>query len=243
MKYSVIIPTYNHCEDLLMPCVQSVLTYSHMADVELIISANGCVDRTHTYLTSLQQEFDQIGMHNHLKVVWSDAPLGYAQANNVAIQQATGDHVVLLNNDCVLLPQHKNSWLDQLHAPFTHDDRMGISGIVSAHDSVTQHAFVIFFCVMIDRILFDHIGLLNTQYEVGGCEDVEFCVKAVQAGFKVTSCDAHVHTAQPGLWSGQFPIYHKGQGTLLDSNLVTNWHHTHARNQQKLQLSCGMCPT
>jgi GT2 family glycosyltransferase len=243
MKYSVIIPTYNHCDDLLMPCVQSVLQYSHMTDVELIISANGCVDNTLSYVRSLQHDFDKIGMHDHLKVIWSDAPLGYAQANNLAIQEATGDHVVLLNNDCVLLPQMRNQWLDQLHDPFTHDDQMGVSGIVSAHDSMTGHAFVIFFCVMIANKVFDKIGLLNPIYDVGGCEDVEFCVKAVQAGFQVTSCDAHVHTARPGMWSGQFPIYHKGQGTLLDANLVTNWHHIHARNQQKLKLSCGMLST
>lgn len=238
MKYSVIIPTYNHCDDLLKPCVESVLSYSHMADVELIISANGCTDRTLNYVQSLIMEFAQIGMKDHIQLIWSDAPLGYAQANNVAITQARGDHIVLLNNDCVLLPQPKNTWLDHLHAPFESDVSTGISGVVSAHDSHTQLPFVIFFCVMIKRKLFDQIGLLNTQYEVGGCEDVEFCVLAQQAGYTVASCD--VHTARPGLWSGSFPLYHKGQGTLLDTTLVPDWHQTHARNQQKLQVTFGI---
>lgn len=240
MKYSVIIPTYNHCEDYLKPCVQSVLQYSCMTDVELIISANGCVDHTWAYLRSLQDQFEQIGMSSHLKVIWHDEPLGYSKANNVAIAQAACDHVVLLNNDCVLLPQAQNTWLDQLNVPFTQDDRMGVSGIVQAHDSVTQHEFVIFFCVMIHKRVFDQIGLLNETYQVGGCEDVEFCVKAVQAGFTVTTCDQHVHTARPGLWSGAFPIYHKGQGTLLDTDLVSDWSQDLARNQHKLQLTCGI---
>jgi hypothetical protein len=91
-----------------------------MTDVELIISANGCVDHTHVYTQSLKQQFAQLGMQNHLKVIWSDIPLGYSKANNVAISQATGDHVVLLNNDCVLLPQARDHWLNLLHTHFTH---------------------------------------------------------------------------------------------------------------------------
>ncbi len=71
MKYSVIMPTYNHCEDYLKHCVQSVLQYHGMTDVELIISANGCVDHTWSYLRSLQDQLEQIGMSSHLKVIWS----------------------------------------------------------------------------------------------------------------------------------------------------------------------------
>ena len=236
MKYSVIIPTYNHCADLLMPCVRSVLQYTTMTDVELIISANGCVDDTWAYVHSLKQQFSELGMSNHLKVIWSDTALGYAKANNVAIQQASGDHIVLLNNDCVLLPQNRNQWLHMLQAPFEQDVNTGISGVVLSQDSASLQPFVIFFCVMIDKKVFDRIGLLNEQCEVGGCEDVEFCVEAQRAGYKVTQCEAHLQTARPGLWSGEFPIYHKGQATLMDSELVSNWHHTYDRNQHLLKL-------
>lgn len=235
-KYSIIIPTYNHCEDLLKPCVQSVLQYTHMAEAEIIISANGCVDETASYVHQLQQDFAHIGMQNHLQVVWHDQPLGYATANNVAILQAKGEHVVLLNNDCVLLPQSTNKWLHQLHTPFVQDPHMGISGVVHTQDSFTQQAFVIFFCVMIHKRVFDHIGLLNPIYQIGGCEDVEFCVKAQKAGFTITGCNTH--TQAPNLWGGDFPIYHKGQATLFDTQLVKDWHQTHDRNQQILKLSC-----
>ena len=53
MKYSVIIPTYNHCEKYLKPCVDSIIKHSDMQDVELIISANGCGDNTLQYLQYL----------------------------------------------------------------------------------------------------------------------------------------------------------------------------------------------
>ena len=46
MRYSIVIPTYNHCEDLLKPCLESIFKYTDMTDVELVISANGCTDNT-----------------------------------------------------------------------------------------------------------------------------------------------------------------------------------------------------
>lgn len=29
-KYSIVIPTYNHCDDLLRPCVESIYKYTDM---------------------------------------------------------------------------------------------------------------------------------------------------------------------------------------------------------------------
>ena len=80
MKYSIVIPTYNHCEDLLKPCLESIFKYTDMADVELIISANGCTDGTHDYLLDLSSQFTRLGFDKHIKVVWNDQPLGYSGA-------------------------------------------------------------------------------------------------------------------------------------------------------------------
>ena len=44
MKYSVVIPTYNHCDDFLKPCIESIAQYSDLPDIELIVSANGLQD-------------------------------------------------------------------------------------------------------------------------------------------------------------------------------------------------------
>jgi len=108
MKYSVVIPTYNHCEDLLKPCVESLLKYSRISDVELIISANGCKDTTFEYLGSLREKFNYLGLKDNLKIVWSAEALGFSRATNAGIEIATTDLIVLLNNDTLLLEQPKN---------------------------------------------------------------------------------------------------------------------------------------
>ena len=118
MKYSIVIPTYNHCNDLLKPCVESIFKYTDVTNIELIISANGCKDETLAYVTELQGHYALLGISENLKVVWNDAALGYSRACNAGIEVATTDLIVLLNNDTVLLPQEKHRCLTQLESVF-----------------------------------------------------------------------------------------------------------------------------
>ena len=225
MKYSIVIPTYNHCEKYLKPCVDSVIKHSNMDYVELIISANGCTDNTRAYLDYLATAVP------NLKVVWSDKALGYSGANNAAIRVATADKIILLNNDTVLLEQHKNQWLDILDKPFN-DPECGISGIIKGNSEPAGRFFLVFFCVMIHKKVFDTIGLLNEEYGVGGGEDTEFCIEAEKAGFKVLEVFEKLWDGTQ--YTGNFPIYHKGEGTMHDPNLVQGWDNIFLTNSLKL---------
>lgn len=223
MKYSIVIPTYNHCDDLLKPCVESIFKYSDVSDIEIIISANGCVDNTKNFLDDLTKKYKLLGLYKNLKTIWNDKPLGYAKACNVAITEATTDYIVLLNNDTVLLEQYKNQWLDMLHRPFTHNPKCGISCVLKGPSEPAGHDFAIFFCVMIHRKVFDTIGLMSLDYGVGGGEDTEFSIECEKAGFEVVECLEKHFNDEISMFSGMFPIYHKGEGTVHDENLVPNW--------------------
>lgn len=234
MKYTIIIPTYNHCDDLLTPCVKSIFNYSNIYDIELIISANGCKDNTNIYLESLKQKYKLLKLENNLKTIWHDEPLGYSKAVNVGIEQATTDLIVLLNNDTILLPQHKNQWLELLEKPFKHNKNCGISCVIKGPSEPAGHDFAIFFCVMIHRKVFDKIGLLSLDYGVGGGEDTEFSIECEKAGFDVVQCLDNFYETNIGMFSGNFPIYHKGEGTLHDPTLVKNFHEIFDKNSVTL---------
>lgn len=234
MKYSIVIPTYNHCDDLLKPCIDSILKYSNMRHVELIISANGCVDNTKEYLTNLSNQFRSLGFEENLKIVWHDQPLGYSKATNVGIQAASTDYLILLNNDTILLEQPKDLWLDMLVNPFTKNSRCGISCIIKGPSEPAGRDFAIFFCVMVHRKVFNKIGLLNEEYGVGGGEDTEFCIEAEQAGFEVCQCLDIQWSAGSNMFTGNFPIYHKGEGTMHDPNLVPEWTDIFLENSLRL---------
>jgi len=223
MKYSVVIPTYNHCDDLLKPCIDTLLQYSKVSDVELIVSANGCVDNTLPYLTELKEKYTSLGMPDNLKIVWDDKPLGYSRACNAGIEVATTDYIVLLNNDVTFLNQQRNQWLDILEHQFIINPKCGVSCIIKGHSEPAGHDFAVFFLVMIHKKVFDRIGLLNTDYGVGGGEDTEFCIETERAGFEVCEVMQKTWAHDAGMYGGNFPVYHKGEGTMHDKNLVPEW--------------------
>ena len=230
-KYSIVIPTYNNCEKYLKPCVDSVIKYSNLDDIELIISANGCTDNTRAYLDYL------ITAVPKLKVIWNDKALGYSKANNAAIRQATTDKIILLNNDTILLEQSMNQWLDILNHPFD-DPECGVSCIIKGHSEPAGRSFGVFFCVMIHKKVFDTIGLLNEEYGVGGGEDTEFCIEAEKAGFKVLEVFEKLWDGSQ--YTGGFPIYHKGEGTMHDPSLVSGWDNIFLINSLKLAKKYNM---
>lgn len=221
MKYSIVIPTYNHCEKYLKPCIDSIIKYTDMTQVELIVSANGCTDNTRYYLDYLATAIP------NLIVTWSAKPLGYAGATNAGIRAATTDKIVLLNNDTILLEQHKNQWLEMLAADGD------ICGPIVQHSPDANRMFAVFFCVMIGRRVFNKIGLLNEEYGVGTGEDVEFCIEAELAGFRVVEA-APKRLEHAELYVGSFPIYHVGEGTVHDPNLVQDFNNIFAKNGRKL---------
>lgn len=150
VRYSIVLPTYNHCEDLLKPCLESITKYTDK-ETEVIVVANGCTDNTLEYLHSLTDI--------NLRVIWVDEPLGYTKATNLGIKQAQGEYIVLLNNDTVLLPQPVNYWLELLNAPFV-DPKTGITGPVKFDWDCggRQYQCMAFWLVMIRREVFEKIS-------------------------------------------------------------------------------------
>ena len=126
MKYSVVIPTYNNCDKFLKPCIDSIIKYTHLEDIELIISANGCTDNTEEYLNNLKATIP------NLKVIWSKNPLGFPKSVNLGIKASSCEKIVLLNNDTQLLEQQKNTWLDLLDLHFG-NPKCGISCVIKEY--------------------------------------------------------------------------------------------------------------
>lgn len=207
--YSVVVPTYNHLEDLLKPCLESIKhnTDFSTVDIEIIVVANGCIDGTADYVDSLGFPF---------KLVWFDEGLGYTIAANEGIKVAKGEYVILMNNDIVLLDWGlpKNTWINMLVAPMLVDEKVGLTGPLELYDSYADRRILIFFLVCIRRKLFDEIGLLDTAYAPGGGEDVAFSVEAQNAGYKqVVVPDNNISQAS-GNNVGSFPVWHHAEGTF-----------------------------
>lgn len=207
MKYSIIIPTYNKLEEALKPCLESIIKYTDFIDTEVIVISNGCRDKTIEYVNGLNNP--------NIRLLMSDMPLGFTKAVNLGIKNAKGEYIIIQNNDTQFLPQEKNDWLNILNEPFTYDDKVAITGPMKEFCPHADREFILFFCTMIKKEIFDKIGLLDEVFSPGYGEDTDFCLRAEDAGYKVVQVpDATRTYYDVNKRTGNFPLFHEGNVTF-----------------------------
>lgn len=216
MKASIIVLAYNQLEDGTKPCIESIYKNTPVSDFELIVVDNNSIDGTVNYLKSIENKYD------NLKIILNYENKGYAGGNNDGMKVASGDFIILLNNDTVVT----ENWLERLLSPFYVDKKIGIIGPISNYAGTEQkikiEANIVeeaiklgvdyasknkdiffdspklsFFCVAIRREVFEKIGLLDEAFGIGMFEDDDYSVRVKKAGYRVVVNE------------GCF-IYHKG---------------------------------
>ena len=211
-RISVIILTFNNIE-LTRACLDSVMTHSDYPNLEIIVVDNASSDGTQAYLE------DFIVRHPDVQIVLNPENLGFAAGNNVGLSIATGDYLVLLNNDTVVT----KGWLMTLLRHFQNDPNLGLLGPVTnnigneariniSYDSMADMqaraaeytlfhpSFSIplrtaaFFCVMIPRTVYDTVGPLDEAFGRGFFEDDDYCRRVETLGLKIACAeDVFVH--------------------------------------------------
>ena len=209
-KISIIVPTFNKLE-FLKPCLESIIKNTTIDEnIEIIVVSNGCKDGTQKHLSENHNS-------SNFKVLEFPDAIGYSKAVNAGIQSSTGEYIVLLNNDTVLMDWKKDQWLNYLLEPFLLNDTVGVSGPVVNHSPYSDMDFVIFFCAMISRECIDEIGFLDEVFSPCGQEDIDFCSRAIKQGFTLAQVPLNTdkHSDEKQI-VGSFPIYHAGRQTIKD---------------------------
>ena len=207
-RYSILIPTYNHLEDCLIPCLESIVKYTNLNDKEVIIIANGCVDGTEQYVLSLQAQ------HPTVKLISIPEAAGYTHSTNLGLSLSRGEKIVFLNNDTILLPQEKDTWIRYLETPFE-DPTVGVTGPLKLTADGTNFEFIVFFVAMTTRKVFNEVGLLEEAFSPGGCEDMDYALRAHLKGYRIAVAGENMRLLEGGkAFTGSFPIYHKAEGTF-----------------------------
>ena len=96
---SIIILNYNS-GNWLTDCVDSLLKTNYK-NYEIIVVDNLSVDNSHKIC---KEKFEQVIL------IENSENLGYCEGNNVGINKAKGDFLVILNPDTLVEP----NWLDEL---------------------------------------------------------------------------------------------------------------------------------
>ena len=93
MKLSIIIVNYN-TKDLLKNCIDSITASSPKFAYEIIVIDNASFDGSREVINS----------YPDIKKIFNRDNAGFACANNIGIETAGGEYVLLLNSDTVVLP-------------------------------------------------------------------------------------------------------------------------------------------
>jgi GT2 family glycosyltransferase len=111
---SIIIVNWN-TRDLLAQCIQAVYDTTHSLDFEIIVVDNASTDGSQEMV---QQEFPDVNL------IANAENLGFAKANNQAIQHSQGRYVLLLNSDAFV----RENTIEQMVAFMDAHPETGMAG-------------------------------------------------------------------------------------------------------------------
>lgn len=204
-KCSIIIPVYNHAR-LTRQCLETLFSVPSACTAEIIVVDDASTDETSVMLNEFA---------GRVRVVTHAQNSGFATSCNDGAQIATGEYIVLLNNDTkplvgwldalanyadahpaaaivgskLLYPndtiQHAGVVIDQKRLP-----RHIYAGFPADHPAVNKsRAFPIVTgaCMLVRRAVFIEQGGFDAAFR-NGVEDVDFCLRVRSQGYEVHYC-------------------------------------------------------
>jgi len=158
----------------------------YSTDFRIILVDNGSDDE---HLDKITKELRR-NIHVLIK---NKKNLGFVKAVNQGLLASTAPFVVVMNNDT----EAADHWLQKMEGTLrvntavcgplttTRDSWQGRVEEKPGYKLISTGAMVAFFCVMFRRDVLDTVGLLDEGYEMGLCDDDDYCRRVHAAGFRI----------------------------------------------------------
>jgi GT2 family glycosyltransferase len=244
-RASIVVLTHDNLAFSRM-CLASVLENTEYPNYELIVVDNASSDGTVEELQSIA------GRVPNIKAILNDFNAGFGPGNNQGLRAATGEILVLLNNDTIV----PRGWLTRL-VRHLEDASLGIIGPATnrscneAQVDIPYQTYSEFqevaasqgkrhegeryairmpmmFCVAFRRDTYERLGPLDERYEIGMFEDEDYALRAKAEGFHLAwTPEVYVHHA-----------YHASIGKLLPTG---DYMRLVKLNQSRFEEKWGIC--
>jgi GT2 family glycosyltransferase len=155
---SIIIVSFN-TRDILQQCLQSVIREAAHLDVEIFVVDNCSADGS---VEMVEREFPSV----HL--MRSEINLGFGVANNLALKEARGAYIVLLNSDAFFQPFALQRAIDHMNE--NPDCGLG-GGLLVGRDGTPQPSARAFHSLLGDLIVLTGLAAKYPQSKVFGSFD------------------------------------------------------------------------
>jgi GT2 family glycosyltransferase len=116
MKLSIIIVNWN-VRTLLERCLTSIEQHKGSVELEVFVVDNASTDESGDYLMfyeSNTQKNEKHDLYEQFTFIENENNLGFARANNQAIEKTTGEYILLLNPDTELTDGALGAMLDTM---------------------------------------------------------------------------------------------------------------------------------
>ncbi|GIP49457.1 Chondroitin synthase [compost metagenome] len=237
---SIIIPTYNGLH-LLAPCVEAIRQYTE-TPYEIIVVDNGSEDDTASFC-----------LKERLILAALPRNEGFPVAVNRGLSVASGDQLLILNNDVAVSPR----WLSNLLLALHSAPDVGLVGPVTNYASGRQQVAIdwvegedfaqaaekhnrsdsskwqevqrlVGMCLLFKREVLERAGLFDEGYSPGHYEDDDYCYRARQLGYRLLIC-------------GDTLVYHEGSSSFKAQH-PEGWNELLERNRMRFIEKWGVDP-
>ena len=199
-----IINTNNRAQ--VLDCLRSVFANTRQISLEVFVVDNACTDGS---ADAIAAEFPQV------KLICNGDKLGFSTNNNLALSQASGHYLMLLNDDTVVL----DSTFDRMVAFMDEHPEAGVVGAalvnpdgsyqggydyfpqplreglypwsrfmtpgVSEKTGPTEVDWVCGACLMVRRQVVEQVGLLDPIFDPLYAEETDWCYRIHQHGWQI----------------------------------------------------------
>ena len=132
-KISIVIPNKDHFDDLKR-CITSILEKSSYDNYEIIIVENNSVS------DDIFRYYDELRKNFRIQIVTYEGEFNYSRINNLGVSKASGEYVILLNNDTQVITL---DWMEELLMYAQRKDVGAVGAKLYYEDRTIQHAGVV----------------------------------------------------------------------------------------------------